>query len=185
MLWQMGDYRLRLRRTLRTSCASCFGMRMVPGFASTRAASSSNFLASSPKSVGMLRIGLAIIFSLWSTCVICWSRSLERKGTAFLVNMQILGRESVENLYFAMWNVDIWGVFGGDFWYLSTNLVKFWVPLSGASDEASGSGMFLLFTSPHWWHWELHPWFLCIARGWCLRRLQISVGFRGRWRHSS
>lgn len=60
-------YMPMLRKTLRTSSMSRLGMRVVPGLASTRIACASNFLASSPKSVGMVRIGFAIMFSLfWS-----------------------------------------------------------------------------------------------------------------------
>lgn len=54
-------YMPMLRNTFRTSSMSRLGMRVVPGFASTRMACASNFLASSPKRVGIVRIGFAII----------------------------------------------------------------------------------------------------------------------------
>lgn len=58
-------YILRLRKTLRTSSTSCFGMVMVPGLASTFKAASSKRCASFPKSVGMFLIGLAIMLFFW------------------------------------------------------------------------------------------------------------------------
>ena len=63
---------------------------IVPGLASTRSASRMKFCASLPKSVGMLRIGLAIIMvciyrlNEWRVLILA---PLRRKGNHFSANI--------------------------------------------------------------------------------------------------
>ena len=70
-------YEFLLRHKIFASRRICFitsiSLRctlMVPGFASTRSASRMKFCASLPKSVGILRIGLAIVYNYLFVCKI-------------------------------------------------------------------------------------------------------------------